>query len=205
MTKLERKLKQRERRAIDAANKSVDDMNEVYQGARRVLWDVTLLGIGVVAGMYLSATRAHAATRVSIAPRSEYVGVITETAPTAPEPPTPINEVITATMPDAEMVERVGEPHEEWESLGVWLLTAYCEESCCNGNNAHRTASGAPMVVGDTVAVGHLPFGTKIKIRDHIYTVTDRGVTGHHVDILHESHRAAQKFGKQYAEVWALR
>ena len=61
------------------------------------------------------------------------------------------------------------------------------------------------MVIGDTVAVGGLPFGTKLRIRDHIYTVTDRGVHGHHVDILHESHRAANKFGMQHAEVFIKR
>lgn len=96
-------------------------------------------------------------------------------------------------------------PAERWESLGRWKLTAYCPERCCNGRNAHRTASGEPMVVGDTVAVGSLPFGTKIKINDQIYTVTDRGVKGHHVDILFPSHGEAKQFGVQYAEVFVLR
>ena len=202
MTKLEREMKRREQHRINSINKVETDLAE---DALRILWDVALIGVGVVAGMYISANRAHAATSVSIAPRCEYVGVISETAPTAPELPTPINEVVTATMPDAVMVERIGEPHEEWESLGTWLLTAYCKGSCCNGRNAGRTASGAPMVVGDTVAVGHLPFGTKLKINDHVYTVTDRGVHGHHVDILHASHQAANNFGMQHAEVWVLK
>lgn len=96
-------------------------------------------------------------------------------------------------------------PEERWESLGRWKLTAYCPGRCCNGRNAHRTASGEPMVVGDTVAVGNLPFGTKVKINDHIYTVTDRGVTGHHVDILFSSHGEARQFGVQHAEVFVLR
>lgn len=96
-------------------------------------------------------------------------------------------------------------PEERWESLGKWKLTAYCPGRCCNGRNAHRTASGDPMIVGDTVAVGSLPFGTKIKINDHVYTVTDRGVTGHHVDILFSSHGEARQFGVQYAEVFVLR
>ena len=96
-------------------------------------------------------------------------------------------------------------PAERWESLGRWKLTAYCPERCCNGSNAHRTASGEPMVVGDTVAVGSLPFGTRIRINDKVYTVTDRGVRGHHVDILFPSHGEAKQFGVQYAEVFVLR
>lgn len=91
----------------------------------------------------------------------------------------------------------------EWESLGTWLCTAYCPGACCNSpENAGKTASGAPMVVGRTVAVGHLPFGTRLLIGGHEYVVEDRGVTGKHVDILHESHSAARKFGEQYKQVF---
>lgn len=208
MTKLERKLKQRERRAIDAVNKSVDDLDEVYQGARRILWDVTLLGIGVVAGMYLSATRAHAATRVSIAPRCEYVGVITETAPEAPEPPTPINEVVTATMPDAEMVERVGEPHEEWVSLGRWKISHYCPCRKCSGEWGHRTSSGATCQEGVTAACAILPAGTRVKIEgygERIVQDTGNGVRGEHLDLFYESHQLCNELGLKWREVWVLR
>ena len=94
----------------------------------------------------------------------------------------------------------------EWESLGTWLCTAYCPGACCNSpENAGKTASGAPMVVGRTVAVGHLPFGTRLLIGGHEYVVEDRGVHGHHVDILHESHSAARKFGEQYKQVFIWR
>lgn len=203
MTKIEREMKKRERDAINAVNKSADDLKDIYDDALKVLFDLALVLVGIVLGMYLSATRTQAAT-VSIPPRCEYVGPIMEAAPE--EPPVGINEMPVATMPDAQMVERVGEEPEKWESLGTWLLTAYCPLDCCNGRGrAWHTASGAPMVIGDTVAVGGLPFGTKLRIRDHIYTVTDRGVHGHHVDILHESHRAANKFGMQHAEVFIKR
>lgn len=203
MTKIEREMKKRERDAINAVNKSAEDLKDIYDDALKVLFDLALVLVGIVLGMYLSATRTQAAT-VSIPPRCEYVGPITEAAPEVL--PEAINEVPVATMPDAEMVERVGEEPERWESLGTWLLTAYCPLDCCNGRGrAWHTASGAPMVIGDTVAVGGLPFGTKLRIRDHIYTVTDRGVHGHHVDILHESHRAANKFGMQHAEVFIKR
>lgn len=90
-----------------------------------------------------------------------------------------------------------------WESLGTWKCTAYCPGACCNSpENAGKTASGAPMVVGETVAVGHLPFGTRILIGGHEYVVEDRGVTGKQVDILHESHSAAKKFGVHYEQVF---
>lgn len=94
----------------------------------------------------------------------------------------------------------------EWESLGTWLCTAYCPEECCNGRGrAWTTASGEPMVIGETVAVGHLPFGTRLLIDGHEYVVEDRGVHGHHVDILHESHSAARKFGTQHKQVFIWR
>ena len=200
MTKLERELKRREERRINSLNKVETDLAE---DALRVLWNVVLILIGVVIGLMLSASRSHAAETVSIPPRAEYVGVIPTEAQKAAQPPIGANETPLASMPDAEKVEAIG---ERWESIGVWLLSAYCPESCCNGRGrAWKTASGAPMVIGDTVAVGGLPFGTKLKIRDHVYTVTDRGVTGKHVDILHESHRAANRFGLQHAEVFILR
>lgn len=200
MTKLEKELRRREERRINSLNKVENDLAE---DALRVLWNVVLIMIGIVIGLMLSASRSHAAEIVSIPPRCVYVGAMPTEAQRAAQPPIGVNETAVATMPDAVMVESVG---ERWESLGVWLLSAYCPESCCNGRGrAWKTASGAPMIIGDTVAVGGLPFGTKLRIRDHVYTVTDRGVTGKHVDILHESHRAANRFGLQHAEVFILR
>ena len=200
MTKLEKELRRREERRINSINKAESDLAE---DALRALWSVVLVLIGIVLGFYMAETRSQAAETVSIAPRCEYVGAMPTEPQKAAEPPTAVDGNATATPPDAVMVEAVG---ERWESLGVWLLSAYCPEICCNGRGrAWKTASGAPMIIGDTVAVGGLPFGTKLKIRDHIYTVTDRGVTGKHVDILHESHRAANRFGLQHAEVFILR
>ena len=196
-------MRKREADAIQAVNKAADDYQDVYEGAMRVLWNMALLITGIVIGFYISESRVQAAT-VSIPRRAEYVGPITEQGPE--EPPVGVNEgIASATMPDAVMVERVGEPHERWESLGVWKCTAYCKGSCCNGRNAGRTASGAPMVVGRTVAVGHLPFGTVLKIGGHEYVVEDRGVRGNHVDILFNSHGGANQFGVQYMEVMIKR
>lgn len=205
MTKLERKIRQRERKAIEAANKSASDFDEVYQGAMRVLFDLALLIVGIILGFYLSETRVHAAETVSIPPRAEYVGTIPAEEQGAPEPPTGVNEIAVAAMPEAVMVERVGEPREEWEYLGRWKTTGYCPCRRCNGRNAGRTASGAPMIPGRTVAVGWLPFGTPIRIGDKEYVVEDRGVRGNHADVLYPNHQAASNHGVQYMEVWIKR
>lgn len=200
MTKLEKELRRREERRINSINKAESDLAE---DALRVLWNVVLIMIGVVIGLLLSASRSQAAETVSIPPRAEYVGAIPTEAQKAAQPPTGVNETPLASMPDAEMVEAIG---ERWESLGVWLLSAYCPLECCNGRGrAWKTASGAKMVIGDTVATGRLPFGTKLKIRDHVYTVTDRGVPFGQVDILHESDAVCNRFGLQHAEVFILK
>lgn len=94
----------------------------------------------------------------------------------------------------------------EWESLGMWKCTAYCPLECCNGKGrAWKTASGIPMVIGETVATAKLPFGTKLLIDGHVYTVTDRGVPYGTVDILHESNAAARRFGIKYKQVFIWR
>ena len=130
----------------------------------------------------------------------EYLQVppLPEFPPVDGEPPEAI-EIKSATQAEAI-------PEEQWESLGVWKLTAYCPLECCNGKGrAWKTASGIPMVIGETVATAKLPFGTKLKVRDHIYTVTDRGTPYGTLDILHRSDAAALDFGVQYAEVFVLR
>lgn len=199
MTKIEREMKKRERDAINAVNKSADDLKDIYDDALKVLFDLVLVLVGIILGMYLSATRTQAAT-VSIPPRCEYVGPIMEAAPE--EPPVGINEMPVATMPDAEMVEPVG---THWEYLGRWKTTGYCPCRRCNGRNAGRTASGAPMIPGRTVAVGWLPFGTPIRIGDKEYVVEDRGVIGNHADVLYPDHQTASNHGVQYMEVWVKR
>lgn len=172
----------------------------------KVIGAVALAGLGFLAGFQMGTMRANAATltRAHLRTAPYYtagtllVDPITDSTPEG-QPPEAVEAEAVATPPDAEMVEAVG---ERWESAGTWLLTAYCPERCCNGSNAHKTASGAPMVVGRTVAVGHLPFGTEIMINGHVYTVEDRGVHGHHVDILFPTHSEANQFGMQHAEVF---
>ena len=197
MTKIEREMKKRERDAIRAVNKSADDFRDIYEDAMKVLFDLVLVLVGIVLGMYLSAMRAQAAETVSIPPRAEYVGPITEQAPEAL--PEVVNEVNVATMPDAIMVEPVG---THWERLGRWKTTGYCPCRRCNGRTAGRTASGAPMIPSRTIAVGGLPFGTVLKVGNSEYVVEDRGTPYGHIDVLYADHTTASNHGVQYKEVW---
>ena len=210
MTKLEREQKRRERRRIADLNRNNE---EVFHSMVRT----TVIGLMVIAGVIIlllaSALRAdHEAfaatmrrTRLireeisEMGETREYLQVppLPEFPPEDGEPPQAI-EIRTATKAEAI-------PEERWESLGVWKLTFYCKESCCNGSNAHKTASGAPMVEGRTVAVGGLPFGTELMIDGQRYVVEDRGVRGKHVDILVSDHQTARNLGVRFAEVFVKR
>ena len=196
MTKLEKELRRREERRINSLNKVENDLAE---DALRVLWNVVLVLIGIVIGLMLSASRSQAATIVSIAPRCEYVGAIPKAAPEAPQPPTGANETPIASMPDAEMVEAIG---TRWEYLGRWKTTGFCPCVKCNGRNPGRTASGAPMTPGRTVAVGGLPFGTVLRVNGQEYVVEDRGTPYGHIDFLYPDHKTASRHGVQYLEVY---
>lgn len=203
MNKVEREMRRRERERLRRLDR---DGYTVFTTIIKLL----LMAFAIIAGITIwfwaaeqqaldvqaSVLRHHRITSANYR-EIPLVEPLPLTPPEDGEPPQAI-EIKTATKADPV-------PEEHWESLGRWKLTAYCPERCCNGKNAHRTASGEPMVVGDTVAVGHLPFGTKIMINDHVYTVTDRGVRGHHVDILFPSHGEAKQFGVQYAEVFVLK
>lgn len=196
MTKLEKEFRRREQRRINSINKVHEDLAE---DALRALWSVVLVLIGIVLGFYMAETRSQAAETVSIAPRCVYVGAMPTEAQTGAEPPTAVNETQVATMPDAVMVEPVG---ERWEHLGRWKTTGYCPCRRCNGRNAGRTASGAPMIPGRTVAVGGLPFGTVLKINGQEYVVEDRGTPYGHIDILYSDHGSASNHGIKHYEVF---
>lgn len=89
--------------------------------------------------------------------------------------------------------------------LGRFKLTAYCTCSICCGKWAGGgTASGAAPTPGRTVAMAGVPFGTRLSINGHIYTVEDRGTAYGHVDILMASHEEALQFGMKYADVYQV-
>ena len=89
--------------------------------------------------------------------------------------------------------------------LGEFTLTAYCSCSiCCGSWSGGGTASGTTPAAGRTVAMGGIPFGTKLLINGNVYTVEDRGTGYGHVDIYMDSHSAALQFGSQKASVYQL-
>ena len=97
-------------------------------------------------------------------------------------------------------------PSGHWENAGRHRMTHYCPCRKCNGSNAGRTASGAPMTVGRTVATGReFPFGTRLLINGTIYTVEDRGVPNGCVDILVGSHSEAYRRGVFRSEIFVWR
>lgn len=201
MTKIERELKRRERRRLA-------DLNRNDRTIWRGMLSITLAALAIMIGAIIwwwaasmQAIEAEAAVlEAHWGPGAEIVGPITEAAPEAL--PEAVNEVSVATMPDAEMVEPVG---TRWEYLGRWKTTGFCPCRRCNGRNAGRTASGAPMIPGRTIAVGGLPFGTVLKVGNAEYVVEDRGTPYGHIDILYGDHRTASSHGIQYREVWIKR
>ena len=220
-------ISMRQRRMIRQLNREIQARKERRSVARKVFAVImtvcaVILGLLIMVGAaeiraaeeaQAAVLRKHRITSQNITaqyPHSPNAGLQAEDpymveslpaeAPDHGEPPEAI-EIITKDATAAETV-----PAERWESLGVWKLTAYCPCEKCNGRGrAWKTASGAPMVVGRTVAVGGLPFGTELMINGQTYVVEDRGVHGNHVDILHESHAAAKRFGIQRAEVFIKR
>lgn len=126
-------------------------------------------------------------------------------------------------QPEEPPVEEVEEPEpiETWTSLGTFALTAYCScETCCgywatirpqdeNGNPIVYTASGAVAEAGITIAVDPdiIPYGTTVKINDHLYIAQDTGgaIDGNRIDVYHDNHQEARKFGRQQAEVFVLK
>lgn len=94
----------------------------------------------------------------------------------------------------------------EWESMGTWKTTGYCNCRKCSGKWAGGpTASGRMPEEGRTVAVGRMPFGTRLLIDGHEFVIEDRGVTGKHVDIYYEDHSTAHAHGVQYKQVFIWR
>jgi 3D (Asp-Asp-Asp) domain-containing protein len=94
----------------------------------------------------------------------------------------------------------------EYDSLGTYTLTAYCNCARCCGRAGGKTASGTTPKAEYTIAVDPkvIPYGTAVWIRGKKYVAEDcgGGVRGKHIDIFFDSHSEALKFGKQKAEVF---
>ena len=80
------------------------------------------------------------------------------------------------------------------EYLGDFRITYYCNCPICCDRWSYTTASGETTVEGVTCAADKsIPFGTKLLINGHVYTVQDRGgaINGNHIDIYMSSHEKA--------------
>ena len=87
-------------------------------------------------------------------------------------------------------------------SLGEYRISAYCPcEKCCLKSDG-ITASGTQAMAGRTAAMNGVPFGTKIVIDGHEYTVEDRGggLGSKIIDIYFDTHDEALNSG-----LWVMR
>ena len=79
------------------------------------------------------------------------------------------------------------------------IITAYCACTiCCGPKASGLTASGKSPVQGVTIAASRsIPFGTKIRINGHTYTVQDRLAKRYdsRIDIYFAKHKDAKAFG----------
>lgn len=104
-----------------------------------------------------------------------------------------------------EETKETGNTSSQGRYLGNFRLTAYCNCSkCCGQWSGGSTASGTTPTPGRTVAMGGIPFGTKLLINGNVYVVEDRGTAYGHVDIFMGSHQQALNFGSRYADVYVI-
>ena len=94
------------------------------------------------------------------------------------------------------------------ESLGKFVITAYCTCRICCGvySGRNRTASGTVPTTNRTIAVdtGVIPFGTKVVINGQVYVAEDRGgaIKGKRIDMFFYTHKEALRWGRRTMEVF---
>lgn len=85
------------------------------------------------------------------------------------------------------------------KNIGTYMITGYCGCGSCCGKSDGVTASGTRATAGRTIAadISNLPFGTKVVIDGHTYTVEDVGgaIKGNHIDVYFSSHSKALQWG----------
>lgn len=93
------------------------------------------------------------------------------------------------------------------ESLGEFVITAYCPcEKCCGEYADGITATGTVATEGRTCAVDPevIPLGTEIEIDGVKYIAEDVGgaIKGRRIDICFNDHRSALQYGVKCKEVY---
>lgn len=95
------------------------------------------------------------------------------------------------------------------KNIGTYKVTGYCGCSSCCGKTDGITASGKRATAGRTIAADttDLPFGTKVVIDGHTYTVEDRGgaIKGNRIDVYFSSHSKALQWGVRYCDVYVVK
>lgn len=95
------------------------------------------------------------------------------------------------------------------KNIGTYKITGYCGCSSCCGKSDGVTASGTRATAGRTIAADttDLPFGTKVVIDGHTYTVEDVGgaIKGNHIDVYFSSHSKALQWGVRYCDVYVVK
>lgn len=108
-----------------------------------------------------------------------------------------------AKEPVVEPVQKVEEPAYREMVANVSAYTS-SDDECGKGDGV--TASGRRATAGRTIAMDGVPFGTKVEINGHIYTVEDRFGGGYtnRIDIYMNSKKEAFRFGRQriLVKIW---
>ena len=106
----------------------------------------------------------------------------------------------------------VADENGTYQSLGTFVLTAYCPCPICCGSYSNMenptTSTGTRATAGRTIAVdpSRIPYGTKVKINGQIYVAEDTGgaIVGNRIDVYFNTHQEALNFGRQSAEVFKV-
>ena len=198
---------------IREARKGIADLNRQDIDLARGILRITLVALTVVICLAIwiwaaemqtrdveaAVLRAHRITDGPLySQQIPTVEPLPEMPPEDGEPPEAI-EIRTAT--EAEAI-----PEDEWVSLGEFRLTFYCPCYQCSEGWGHQTASGAYATEGRTIAVDPrvIPYGTEVKIGDHVYVAEDCGgsIKGNEIDVYKEDHGACLDAGVQYSEIY---
>jgi 3D (Asp-Asp-Asp) domain-containing protein len=122
--------------------------------------------------------------------------------------PSAVAKAIEELETTSESKTQIEEPIQQTVNLGKYKLTAYCACVKCCGKTDGITASGVRATEGVTIAADTTrPFGTKVLIDGHEYTVQDRGgaIKGNRIDIYFDSHQDALEFGVQHKEIFIMK
>lgn len=122
----------------------------------------------------------------------EEINVVTET-----------EDVLSASNYKGEQIYTL---KNEREYLGEFKLTAYCGCWSCSEGYGNGTATGTIAQADYTIAVDPdvIPYGSVVYINGNMYIAEDCGgaVNNNQIDVYHNTHDEAVKFGIQYADVW---